>query len=88
MRISPTVCPRNPSWMVVRKPWPALRPAGGRGPGKAGPVGLLQERALKVELIIGAGTVALGKEAAQMFDRLEERIDLRAGRGLPPLAER
>ena len=51
-------------------------------------MGLLQERALKVELIIGAGTIALGKEAAQMFDRLEERIDLRAGRGLPPLAER
>ena len=52
------------------------RPAGGRGLAKAGAVDSLQERALKVELIIGAGTVALGKEAAQMFDRLEERIGL------------
>jgi len=65
----------------------AGRPAR-RWPGKAGAVDSLQERALKVELIIGAGTVALGKEAAQMFDRLEERIGLRAGRGRLLPAER
>ena len=76
LRISPTACPWNPSWIVARKPWPARQPAGGRGLAKAGAVGSLQERALKVELIIDAGTVALGKEAAQMFDRLEERIGL------------
>jgi hypothetical protein len=76
LRISPTACPWNPSWIVARQPWPARRPAGGRGLAKAGAVGSLQERALKVELIIGAGTIALGKEAAQMFDRLEERIGL------------
>jgi len=74
--------------MVARKEWLAGRHAGGRGPGKAGATGSLQERALKVELIIGAGTVALGKEAAQMFDRLEERIGLRASRGLLLPAER
>ena len=76
LRISPTACPWNPSGIVARKPWPARQPAGGRGLAKAGAVGSLQERALKVELIIDAGTVALGKEAAQMFDRLEERIGL------------
>ena len=88
LRISPTARPWNPRRMVARKAWLAGRHAGGRGPGKAGAVGSLQERALKVELIIGAGTVALGKEAAQMFNRLEERIGLRASRGLLLPAER
>jgi len=71
----------------AKRGWPAGTPVDG-GQERRAQFGSLQERALKVELIIGAGTVALGKEAAQMFHRLEERIGLRTGRGLLLPAER
>lgn len=67
-------------WLRAKRGWPAGTPVDG-GQERRAQFGSLQERALKVELIIGTGAVALGKEAAQMFDRLEERIGLRTGRG-------
>jgi hypothetical protein len=46
--------------------------------GKRAEIRSLQKRPLEVKLKIGRRTNALGKETAQMLDRLEQRIGLRA----------
>ena len=86
-RISAVARPFRQDWVPMAK----ARVVGGNadclGPGKKVGPGSLQKRTLEVELEIGAGTVAPGKEAAQVFHRLEQRIGLRAGRRRPLTAE-
>jgi hypothetical protein len=82
-RISAVARPFRQDWMPRAKARVVGRNADCLGPGKKVGPGSLQKRPLEVELKIGAGTVALGKEAAQVFHRLEQRIGLRAGRRRP-----
>ena len=63
-------------WSIVRKGPPAGGNASRHGRGKTNKLVSLQERTLKVDLEIGAGTIAVRKEAPEMFRCLEQRVSL------------